>query len=190
MFRSTGCSLLRAEGFSCSLCVLYGGLGITKLQFFLSKNIQFFSALYFFNFWSSKSWIQNWIRIRNQENSWIRIRIRIKINADPQPWLQHIIPDLHFCCILIGSIIDIFWYNYRFSVNYSGILIRISLNYHDSSQCQNHSVVISQHCYSFPVTYWNNLLGISILVPVFGSKSIKEIFNKTPYTTRYAPASI
>jgi hypothetical protein len=26
-------SLLRAEGFSCSLDVLYGGLGISKLQF-------------------------------------------------------------------------------------------------------------------------------------------------------------
>ncbi len=30
--------VLRAEGFSCSLDVLYGGLGISKLQFFLSKN--------------------------------------------------------------------------------------------------------------------------------------------------------
>jgi hypothetical protein len=38
MFLSTGCSLLRAEGFSCSLGVLYGGLGISKLQFFLSRN--------------------------------------------------------------------------------------------------------------------------------------------------------
>jgi hypothetical protein len=33
MFSSTGCSLLRAEGFSCSLGVLYGGQGISKLQF-------------------------------------------------------------------------------------------------------------------------------------------------------------
>ncbi len=30
MYLSTGCSLLRAEGFSCSLGVLYGGLGISK----------------------------------------------------------------------------------------------------------------------------------------------------------------
>jgi hypothetical protein len=30
-----GCSLLRAEGFSCSLDVLYGGLGISKLQFLI-----------------------------------------------------------------------------------------------------------------------------------------------------------
>jgi hypothetical protein len=31
MFRNAGCSLLRAEGVSCSLGVLYGGLGIGKL---------------------------------------------------------------------------------------------------------------------------------------------------------------
>jgi hypothetical protein len=34
---SSGCSLLRAEGFSCSLGVLYGGLGISKLQFLIKK---------------------------------------------------------------------------------------------------------------------------------------------------------
>ncbi len=32
MFWSAGCSLLRAEGFSCSLCVFYGGQRISKLQ--------------------------------------------------------------------------------------------------------------------------------------------------------------
>ena len=37
MFLSTGCSFLRAEGFSCSLGVLYGGLGISKLQFLIKK---------------------------------------------------------------------------------------------------------------------------------------------------------
>jgi hypothetical protein len=37
MFLSTVCSLLRAEGFSCSLGVLYGGLGISKLQFLIKK---------------------------------------------------------------------------------------------------------------------------------------------------------
>jgi hypothetical protein len=36
MFLSTGCSLLRAEGF-CSLGVLYGDLGISKLQFSIKK---------------------------------------------------------------------------------------------------------------------------------------------------------
>jgi hypothetical protein len=33
MFWSAGCSLLRAEDFSCSLGVLYGGLGISKKQY-------------------------------------------------------------------------------------------------------------------------------------------------------------
>jgi hypothetical protein len=39
MFLSTGtgCSPLRAEGFSCSLGVLYGGLGISKMQFLIKK---------------------------------------------------------------------------------------------------------------------------------------------------------
>jgi len=37
MFLSTGCSLLRAEGFFCSLGVLYGGLGKSKLQFLIKK---------------------------------------------------------------------------------------------------------------------------------------------------------
>jgi hypothetical protein len=46
MFLRTRCSLLRAEGFSCSLGVLYGGLGISKLQFL----------------------IKSWIRIRDPES--------------------------------------------------------------------------------------------------------------------------
>jgi hypothetical protein len=37
MFLSTGCSFLRAEGFFCSLGVLYGGLGISILQFLIKK---------------------------------------------------------------------------------------------------------------------------------------------------------
>jgi hypothetical protein len=37
MFCSAGCSLLRAEGFSCSLGVLYGGLGISKWQVLIKK---------------------------------------------------------------------------------------------------------------------------------------------------------
>ncbi len=35
MFYSAGCSLTRAEGFSCSLEVLYGGLWISKVQCFI-----------------------------------------------------------------------------------------------------------------------------------------------------------
>ncbi len=53
MFWSAGCSLLRAEGFSCSLGVLYGGLGISKWQF-LIKNIKIkFPAVNLFQFISN-----------------------------------------------------------------------------------------------------------------------------------------
>jgi hypothetical protein len=38
---------LRAEGFSCSLGVLYGGLGISKLQFLLKKSEIKFPAINF-----------------------------------------------------------------------------------------------------------------------------------------------
>jgi hypothetical protein len=66
-FWSDRCSLLRAEGFSCSL-------DIREFKFFDHKTIlKNFSALFFFfSFWSSKPWIRIdlkwWIRIQ-----WIRI---------------------------------------------------------------------------------------------------------------------
>jgi hypothetical protein len=47
MFLSTECSLLRAEGFSCSLGVLFGGLGIRKLQFLIKKIETKFPAIFF-----------------------------------------------------------------------------------------------------------------------------------------------
>jgi hypothetical protein len=50
MFLITECSLLRAEGFSCSLGVLFGGLGISKLQFFIKKIEIKFQAINFFQF--------------------------------------------------------------------------------------------------------------------------------------------
>ncbi len=50
MFLITRCSLLRAEGFSCSLGVLYGGLGISKLQFLIKKIGIKFPAIHFFQF--------------------------------------------------------------------------------------------------------------------------------------------
>jgi hypothetical protein len=55
MILSAGCSLLRAEGFSCSLGVLYGVLGISKLQFLIKKIKIKFPAVnfYFFYFRSS-----------------------------------------------------------------------------------------------------------------------------------------
>jgi hypothetical protein len=49
MFLSTGCSLLGAEGFSCSLGILYGGLGISKLQFLIKKIEIKFQAKFFFS---------------------------------------------------------------------------------------------------------------------------------------------
>ncbi len=42
---------MRTEGFFCNLDFLYGGLGKSKLWFFLS-------AVTFFQFWSSKPWIR------------------------------------------------------------------------------------------------------------------------------------
>jgi hypothetical protein len=58
---------LRDEGFSCSLDVLYGGLGIiaildqkikrSKDQKIKDQKINKFSAVLFFNIWSSKPWI-------------------------------------------------------------------------------------------------------------------------------------
>ncbi len=76
MFLSTGsgCCLWRPEGFSCSLGVLYGGLGISKLQF-LNKKIEIkFPAINYFTFRLSNpgSGIRNpdpesGIRIRNQD---------------------------------------------------------------------------------------------------------------------------
>ncbi len=47
MFWSSGCSFLRAEGFFCSLDVLYWGLGIGKWQFFYLKKIIFWSCKFF-----------------------------------------------------------------------------------------------------------------------------------------------
>ncbi len=42
--------ILRAEGFSCGLDVLYGGLGISKLQFLIKKRYKKMSACIFLHF--------------------------------------------------------------------------------------------------------------------------------------------
>ncbi len=63
MFFCTGCSLLRAESFSCSLGILYGGLGISKLQFMIKKIEIKFPATNFFQF----QVIKHWIRIRDPD---------------------------------------------------------------------------------------------------------------------------
>jgi hypothetical protein len=95
---------LRAEGFFCNLDILYGGLGIGKLQFLIKKNIIFFSAVIFLQFLVIKALDPDWIRIC------IRIGIRIglepqpldpdpeKINTDPKRWLGEVRP----CCRIIG----------------------------------------------------------------------------------------
>ncbi len=59
IFWSAGCSLLRAEGFFCSLVVLYGGLGISKLQFLIKKfKIKVFRCK-FFSILGHQTWIRN-----------------------------------------------------------------------------------------------------------------------------------
>jgi hypothetical protein len=56
MFLSAGCFLLGAEGFSCSLCVLYGGLRVSKMQFSIKKKKKkCFTAVNFFQFFVIKT---------------------------------------------------------------------------------------------------------------------------------------
>ncbi len=50
MFWSVGWPLLRAEGFLYNLDIVYGGLGIGKLQFFINKKKKKISAVIFFQF--------------------------------------------------------------------------------------------------------------------------------------------
>ncbi len=66
--------------FSCSLGVLYGGLGISKQQFFIKKIEINFSAINFLQF----QVIKPWIRIRNQKKCWIRIRIKSMRIRNPE----------------------------------------------------------------------------------------------------------
>ncbi len=57
---------LMAEGFSCSLDVLYGGLGISKLFFFLIKKISYsFFSCKFFPFLVIKTQYPNWFSAYN-----------------------------------------------------------------------------------------------------------------------------
>jgi hypothetical protein len=79
MLWSVRWSLLRAEGFFCNLNVLYGGLGIGKLQILIKKI--FFTTVIFVNFWSLKPWIRIRIRIGIQP----KMLDPDKMNADPQP---------------------------------------------------------------------------------------------------------
>jgi len=88
MFWSVGWPLLWAAGFFCNLDILYGGVGIGKLQFLIKKNLNFFSAVIFFQF----------LVIKALDPDWIRIRIGLqpqpldpdpeKMNMDPKPWIR------------------------------------------------------------------------------------------------------
>ena len=91
MFWSVGWPLLRTEGFFNNLDILYGGLGIGKLQFLIKKKFTFFSAVIFF---------LQFLVIKALDPYWSRIRIRIglqrqtldpdpeKMNTDPQHCLK------------------------------------------------------------------------------------------------------
>jgi hypothetical protein len=77
---------LRTEGFFYNLDILYGGLGIGKLQFLIKKNLKKFSCIFF-----------QFLVIKALDRYWIRIRIGLqhhtldpdpdpeKMNTDPQP---------------------------------------------------------------------------------------------------------
>ncbi len=90
MFLSAGCTLLRAEGFFCSLEVLYGGLGIGKLQFLIEKNkIKNFSSKLFLQF----------LVIKALDPDWIRFRIGIQPKMpDLDPYQMNTDPKHRFVC--------------------------------------------------------------------------------------------
>jgi hypothetical protein len=96
MFRRDGC-FLRAEDFSCSLDVLYRGLGLSKLKFLFKKLLlyYFFSCKCFSIFLVIKTLDPHPERIRIltrfciDQNCWIRIRM--ETSADPQHCLFYIV---------------------------------------------------------------------------------------------------
>jgi hypothetical protein len=75
---------LRAEGFFYNLDILYGGLGIGKLQFLIKKNKKKFSAAIFFQFLVIKALDPDWIRIGVDPK--MLDPDPEKMNTDPQPW--------------------------------------------------------------------------------------------------------
>ncbi len=76
IFLSAGCSLWRAEDFSCSLDVLNRGLGISKLQFWSKKDQKF--QLFFSFVCGHQNPGSVPIQIRIHLKCWFRIRIRIQ----------------------------------------------------------------------------------------------------------------
>ncbi len=93
IFFRAGCSLFKAEGFSCSLDFLHIDLGINKRAILDDKKLNFVPAVKMFNFRSSKPWIRirNWIRIRMALKCWIRTRMALKcwIRTRIKPMLIH-----------------------------------------------------------------------------------------------------
>jgi hypothetical protein len=80
--RSADCWTFAFEGFSCSLEVLHGGLGINKLQFLILYVKWHFSQKFL-------SWIRFRIRIRIDLNCLVWIRIRTETKADSRHCFSH-----------------------------------------------------------------------------------------------------
>ncbi len=73
---------MRAEGFFCNLDILYGGLGIGKLQFLIKKNL-----IFFLQFLVIKALDPDWIRIQIGVHPKMLDPDPNEMNADPQPWM-------------------------------------------------------------------------------------------------------
>ncbi len=73
---------MRAESFFYNLDILYGGLGIGKLQFLIKKN----SAVNFFQFLVIKALDPDLIRIRIGVHPKMLDPDPDEMNTDPQPW--------------------------------------------------------------------------------------------------------
>ncbi len=79
---------MRAEGFFCNLDILYGGLGIGKLQFLIKKKFNFFSAVIYFQFLVIKALDPDSIRIRIGLQPQTLDPDPDQMNADPKPWFR------------------------------------------------------------------------------------------------------
>jgi hypothetical protein len=86
-FWGAGCFLLRALGFSCVLDVLYGGQGISKLQFLIKNRCkECLAELFFLNFWI-KTLDPDWSR--SVSGSWLDPNPDSPEMLDPDPDPQH-----------------------------------------------------------------------------------------------------
>jgi hypothetical protein len=76
---------LRAEGFFYNLDILYGGLGIGKLQFLIIKKLKKIFSCKFFQFLVIKALDPDWIRIRISVHPKMLDPDPDEKNTDPQP---------------------------------------------------------------------------------------------------------